>query len=71
VRPILALLAGSIALALPVGAPLAQKVPVPAGTTTTGKERLGDKASDNQRIDDCKVPPEKRGPIQRPTDCAH
>lgn len=26
----------------------------------TGKERLGDKASDEQRIDDCKVPPERR-----------
>jgi hypothetical protein len=69
VKPILALLAVSITLALPAGAPVAQKVSVPA--TTTGKERLGDKASDNQRIDDCKVPPEKRGPIQRPTDCAH
>jgi len=36
----------------------------------TGKERLGDKASDNQRVNDCRVPPEKRGPIRRPTECA-
>ena len=35
----------------------------------TGKERLGDKASDDQRVNDCRVPPEKRGPIQRPTEC--
>ena len=36
----------------------------------TAKERLGDKASDNQRVNDCKVPPEKRGPVKRPTECA-
>ena len=43
-----------------------------AATTaaTTGKERLGDKASDNQRVNDCRVPPEKRGPSKRPTECA-
>lgn len=26
----------------------------------TGKERLGDKASDEQRVNDCKVPPARR-----------
>jgi hypothetical protein len=36
----------------------------------TGKERLGDKASDDQRVNDCHVPPEKRGPSRRPTECA-
>ncbi len=43
-----------------------------AATTAaaTGKERLGDKASDNQRVNDCRVPPEKRGPSKRPTECA-
>ncbi len=35
----------------------------------TGKERLGDKASDNQRVNDCRVPPEKRGPVKRPLEC--
>jgi hypothetical protein len=40
------------------------------GPAATGKERLSDKASDNQRVNDCRVPPEKRGPIQRPTECA-
>jgi hypothetical protein len=37
----------------------------------TGKERLGDKASDEQRVDNCKVPPERRGPKPRPDDCKH
>jgi len=36
----------------------------------TGKERLGDKASDDQRVNDCRVPPEKRGASKRPTACA-
>jgi hypothetical protein len=40
------------------------------GTPRTGKERLGDKASDDQRVNDCRVPPEKRGPSKRPTECA-
>src|SRR5262249_22683132 len=35
----------------------------------TAKERLSDKASDNQRVNDCNVPPEKRGPVKRPTEC--
>ena len=34
----------------------------------TGKERLTDKASDEQRVDDCKVPPARRT-RQRPGDC--
>lgn len=34
----------------------------------TGKERLGPKWSDEQRVDDCKVPPEKRTK-ERPADC--
>jgi len=50
----------------------------PSGTTApaaprkpgdTLKSRLSDKASDEQRIDDCKVPPERRGPKKRPTEC--
>jgi hypothetical protein len=32
----------------------------------TLKERLSDKASDPQRVDNCKVPPERRGPVPRP-----
>ena len=38
--------------------------------TRTGKERLGGKASDEQRVDNCKVPFELRGPSLRPDDCA-
>jgi hypothetical protein len=35
----------------------------------TGKERLGRKWMDEQRIDNCKVPLEKRGPKPRPDTC--
>jgi hypothetical protein len=34
----------------------------------TLKERLSDKASDNQRVDNCRVAIERRGPKPRP-DC--
>src|SRR5215472_1610236 len=34
----------------------------------TLKERLSDKASDDQRVDNCRVAPERRGPKARP-DC--
>jgi hypothetical protein len=36
----------------------------------TLKERLSDKASDQQRVDDCKVPADKRGDSRRPTACS-
>jgi hypothetical protein len=42
---------------------------VQAEPTRTGKERLGGKASDEQRTDNCKVPIELRGPKPRPDDC--
>ena len=41
-------------------------------TTTevkTLKERLGDKASDQQRVDNCKVPVDRRGSKPRPDTC--
>lgn len=44
----------------------------PAGdprAVLTGKERLGKKWMDEQRIDNCKVPIEKRGTKQRPSIC--
>lgn len=40
-----------------------------ANPTKTGKERLVDKASDEQRVDNCGVPPEKRGTKPRPDSC--
>ncbi len=36
----------------------------------TGKERLGEKWEDEQRIDNCKVPLDKRGTKPRPDSCA-
>ena len=41
----------------------------PAEPTRTGKERLGGKASDEQRVDNCKVPLDLRGPKPRPAEC--
>lgn len=32
----------------------------------TLKERLSDKASDAQRVNNCQVPPDRRGPVPRP-----
>jgi hypothetical protein len=37
----------------------------------TGKERLSEKWKDEQRIDNCKVPPDKRGTKARPDSCEH
>jgi hypothetical protein len=42
---------------------------LPAEPARTGKERLGGKASDEQRVDNCKVPPDLRGPKPRPDRC--
>jgi hypothetical protein len=42
----------------------------PSGPVRTGKERLGNKWSDEQRVDNCKVPPDKRGAKVRPDSCA-
>jgi len=36
----------------------------------TGKERLGDKWMDEQRVDNCKVAVDKRGPKPRPDACS-
>ncbi|MFB9263829.1 hypothetical protein ACFFWD_11705 [Bradyrhizobium erythrophlei] len=37
----------------------------------TGKERLGPKWTDEQRIDNCNVPPDKRGAKPRSSACPH
>jgi hypothetical protein len=37
----------------------------------TGKERLGEKWKDEQRLDNCNVPLDKRGTTPRPDSCAH
>jgi hypothetical protein len=37
--------------------------------TRTGKEQLGPKASDEQRVDNCKVATRRRGPKRRSYEC--
>ena len=39
------------------------------GPALTGKERLGPKWTDEQRIDNCRVPIDKRGTKPRPATC--
>ncbi len=46
----------------------ASESPEPANRAVTGKERLSDKASDEQRVDNCNVPADRRGSKPRP-DC--
>jgi hypothetical protein len=45
-------------------------VPAARQRMLTGKERLGRKWTDEQRIDNCKVPLDKRGTKPRPSACA-
>jgi hypothetical protein len=67
-------------IALPCSSVRAQDATLPmsnmeqAATTIrpqTLKERLGDKASDEQRVDNCNVPPERRGMKIRQDGCEH
>jgi hypothetical protein len=50
---------------------IGQPAPSPASQTLTGKERLGRKWMDEQRIDNCNVPADKRGSKPRPSVCPH
>lgn len=64
------------ALAFATLAPLAQaEKPAPihrnAPAVLTGKERLGPKWTDEQRIDNCNVPVDKRGNKPRPSVCTN
>jgi hypothetical protein len=67
----------TLTLSLQAGLAAAGEVPredndakaVQAGPTRTGKERLGGKASDEQRVDNCKVPLDRRGATPRPDTC--
>ena len=52
-------------------APNAARLPSNGSTPLTGKERLGRKWMDEQRIDNCNVPIDKRGARTRPGTCAH
>lgn len=44
-------------------------LPETSSGTLTGKERLGKKWMDEQRIDNCNVPLDKRGSKPRPDSC--
>ena len=65
----------AICLMLPADAQdaagVSQPSPSPAtlSGTLTGKERLGGKWMDEQRVDNCKVPVDKRGMKPRPDAC--
>jgi hypothetical protein len=70
----------AIGLAQPVSAQVgptnqpatdAATLPSNAPAVLTGKERLGRKWMDEQRIDNCKVPIDKRGKTPRPSTCPH
>ena len=52
-------------------APGTATLPSNASQVLTGKERLGGKWMDEQRIDNCKVPIDKRGTRPRSASCAH
>ena len=76
-RPLFASLL-TICLAVPASAqdrPLAGDRPEPNATPSsepavlTGKERLGRKWMDEQRLDNCKIPINKRGTKPRPGTC--
>jgi len=61
----------AICLTLPANAQdsASQPAPNPASPTMTGKERLSTKWMDEQRVDNCKVPVDKRGTKPRPDVC--
>jgi hypothetical protein len=48
-----------------------QVAPISTSPSLTGKERLGRKWMDEQRIDNCNVPRDKRGTRPRSSSCTH
>ncbi len=68
-----AVLAICFALPAPAQESLPRSAPAldSASAPKTGKERLGRKWNDEQRIDNCNVPPDKRGTKPRPSVCPH
>jgi hypothetical protein len=58
-----------VALAAPGATPRANGEASHVQPTRTAKERLGGKASDEQRVDNCKVPLDLRGLKPRPDEC--
>jgi len=73
---LLAVLSGFLALPASAQDSIGHAAPEAATSKTspavlTGKERLGRKWMDDQRIDNCNVPIEKRGTKPRPANCHH
>lgn len=62
------ILAGLLGLGLLAPASAAEPERPAPQPPRTGKERLSDKASDAQRVDDCRVPPARRT-RPRPATC--
>ena len=60
-----------IGLAMPASSQQAKRDRADTPKVLTGKERLGPKWSDEQRIDNCKVPADKRGSKPRPSICTN
>jgi len=58
-------------LLLPAAAEAEDPAPTAPVVVKTAKERLVDKAADEQRVDNCRVPPEKRGSKPRPDTCSN
>ncbi|NOJ45827.1 hypothetical protein [Bradyrhizobium archetypum] len=52
-------------------APSAETALPAGGPSLTGKERMGRKWMDEQRIDNCNVPIDKRGSKPRSSTCPH
>jgi hypothetical protein len=68
----LAILGASHGFAEDRAPPDAQSTAVPNTVNSlTGKERLGRKWMDEQRIDNCKVPADKQGARPRSNACPH
>jgi len=59
---------GLVALAVIMGNSPLRAQETAEDALKSAKERLSDKASDEQRVNNCRVPPEKRGTKPRP-DC--
>jgi len=57
----------------PLDPPTPDAASLPSNTlrSLTGKERLGEKWMDEQRIDNCNVPIDKQGTKPRPNTCPH
>ncbi|HLZ04724.1 MAG TPA: hypothetical protein VKR55_21570 [Bradyrhizobium sp.] len=62
-------LAGAASFAMAEDAKPAAGAAKATSPKLTGKERLGRKWTDEQRIDNCKVPLDKRGSKPRPSAC--